>query len=609
MNIRSKKTFIFAAVIASALFIGVNILNNNYLSDIRFDLTDNNLYTLSQGTKNIVDSLDKNVKLKVFYSREKMNGVPYMKSYAERVIGLLRQYKNTNDGKIDLQFIDPEPFSVDEDNAVKSGIQPIPINDSGDKLYFGLVASTGDKNSETIGFFNPEREPFLEYDITRIIYKLSHPEQPVVGIISTVPERGNQLQGLLGGYNEDWVIFSQLKNQFEVQKLETDIKKIPDDIDLLMIVHPHDLADDTLYAIDQFVLSGRHALVFVDPYLEVPNSSNITSNLPSLFDSWGIKFHTDKVVADQANSLSVNYRDQDSGIRTVTKLNWLMLQSDYLNPDDIITKGLGQLRVASAGYFTKSSNNDMDVTPLVTTSKNSVAIDTHLTHSPFSVLDNYISSDKSKKQSYVIAERINGIAASAFPDRTNEGHISRSKQPINVIVFGDVDMMRDMFWVRKQNVLNYSYLIPTADNGTFVANALENLSGSNDLISLRSRSTVDRPFEVVKKLRAEAEEKYLNEEKRLEKKLKDTERKLNKIQNTEAGEGSMMLNDEQQKEVDKFRDEMVKTRKQLREVKHDLNKDISHLGAIIKFINIGLLPVIIIGLAFIIPGVLGVKRS
>lgn len=610
MRITGKKGFISTIIAAIAIFIAVNIANNLFLGGLRFDLTENDLYTLSEGTRNIISSLDDPVSIKVFYSRDEMNGIPYLKSYASRVVGLLRQYEKIGRGKIELEFINPEPFTEKEDNAVKAGMQPVPIDTAGGKLYFGMVASDNSDNTREIPFFNPDREPFLEYDITRMIYDLSHPEKPVLGLLSTVPEKPSNMPSFLGGNNEQWVIFSQLEKQFVVEKLPKETEKIPDNIDLLLIVHPHDIPGDTLYAIDQFVLSGGHALVFTDPYLEVSQISSKSSDLPSLFDKWGIIFHSSEVVADQENALRVNYRDQGSGIRAVTKLNWLMLQNEYLDSGDIVTRGLGQLRVASSGHFTKKEDAmKLEWEPLVRTSSSSVSIDPSLTHSPFSVLDNYISSDKSKKQEFILAGRVTGMAQTAFPERKDEDHVSSSEEPINVIVFGDVDMLRDMFWVRKQNFLNRSFLVQTADNGAFVTNALENLSGSNDLISLRSRSLVERPFEVVKKLRLEAEKEYLQEERRLQSKLDEMEKKLNQLQNSESENGTVLITEEQQEEIDKFKDEMVKTRKQLRDVKHNLQKDIEQLGAIIKFLNIGLLPVIVIILAFIIPKYLGVRRS
>lgn len=608
MRIKSKKGFIVTIAAAVCLFMVLNVLNHAYLKGIYYDLTENNLYTISGGTKNIINRLEEPVKFDVFFSRKQMNGIPYLKSYASRVISLLKQYENIGNGKIELNFINPGPFTQEEDEALRSGMQPIPVDDSGGKLYFGMVASDRTGNKRKIPFFNPDREPFLEYDITRIIHDLSRPEKPVLGLISTVPEEGARHTVLPDSTEDEWVIFRQLENQFRIQDLGTDPERIPGDIDLLLIVHPHNFSEDTLYAIDQFVLSGGNALVFTDSYLEINGTDSKSSDLSPLFEKWGVEFHSSRVVADQDNALRVNYREGDSGVRSVTKLNWLLLQSSHLE-NDIITADLGQLRVASSGFFTDTDNHNTEFYPLVKTGDNSVAIDPSLTHSPYSVLANYISSDKSVKNEFVIAGRITGKVETAFPEREETGHITTSKEPVNLIVFGDVDMLRDMFWVRKQNLLNTEYLVQTADNSSFVNNALENLSGSNDLISLRSRSKVDRPFEVVNQLRLEAEKKYLQEEKRLQTRLGEIETRLDNLQNSVDTENNLVVNDTRQREIDRYREEIVRTRSQLREVKHNLHKDIERLGAVIKFINIGLLPLLVIILGFFVPGLLGIKRS
>lgn len=607
MVIKGNKQLISAIAGAVAAFVLLNVAADYFLDGIRFDLTGNSMYTLSEGTIKITKSLEKKINMKVFYTRDEMNGIPYLKSYASRVTGLLRQYE-AEGNNIELEFIDPEPFSEQEDKAVSSGIQPVPVDTRGGKLYFGMIISDEEDNSRVIPFFDPEREPFLEYEITSKIYEITNPSKPVVGIISTIG-RQNGGSNMIQGYGEDqWVIFDQLEDQFEILNLGTDINEIPGKTDLLLIVHPYDITESAAYAIEQFIMSGGHAVIFTDPYLEAANAGSKSSGLPEIYKQLGVKFHSDKVIIDEENALTVNYGGTDRSVREMTKLNWIMLQGENFNDTDIVTSGLGQLRFASAGYFTKIENDSTEWKPLVSSGRGAVSVDPSLTHSPVSILQNYISSDKSEKDEFVIAARIHGILKSSFSGKEGDGHPERSMAPANVIVVGDVDMLRDMFWVRKQSFLNREYLIQTADNATFLNNSLDNLSGSDELISLRSRSRVERPFEVVNKLRLEAEKKYLNKEKRLRTKLEELNTRLNEF-GDRGKEDNPLVSGDLVKKREKFREEMVNTRKQLRDVKHKLYKDIDRLGTILKFANIVLLPVIVLVLAFFVPRVMGIKKS
>ncbi len=614
MKANKKKTFILI-VVAFLLFFVINLVAGNILAGLRIDLTENNIFTLSPGTKNIVSKLNEKIKFKVFYSRDEMNAVPYLKSFSTRVIGLLKQYESLSNGKIDIEFIDPEPFSEEEDQAVKLGIQPVPLNDSGDKLYFGMVITSGKEEEKTkvIPFFNPEKESSLEYEITRMIYELSNPEKPVIGLLNWLPTERVSLPIFLRG-DEDWVVFSRIKEDFNVKVLNKDIDKIPDDVKVLFIVHPINPSENLLYAIDQFILSGGHALIMLDPYLELNSIDSKNSNLSKLLKAWGVDFVSDKVVLDPENALRVNYRDENFGIRSVTKLNWLALGKEFMNTSDVVTSELGQIRVASTGHFKilkdlKEKKDSLSWDPLIFTSKMSTLIDPSLTHSPFSILENYVSSEKSSKTSFTIAGRLSGTVETAFPQKKGEKHLQKSTNPTNIILIGDVDMLRDIFWVTKQNFLNRRLLIQTADNASLIANALDNLSGSNDLISIRSKNVAERPFEVVRRLRLEAEKKYLKEEKELLQKLRETEEKIAKLERAKDGEKSVVITKEQQKELEKFKEELINTRKRLREVKHNLQKDIEQLGSIIKFFNVILPPLIVIILGFLIPKYLGIKRS
>ena len=587
-----------------AVFIGINVIMNVGLSGARFDLTSNNIYTLSDGTRNILNNLEEPIRIRFFYTDETATGIPFIQSYAERVKGLLKQYANISGGQVELEFINPEPFSKQEDQAVAFGIQAVPLSDLGSKLYFGLVANNSTDDLKTMSFIDPEREAFLEYDLTRMIYDLANPKKPVVGLLSWIdmdaPSYG------LGGGGDDWIVMDQIKEQFEVRALEKDLTSIPEDVDTLMVIHPAEISEDTQYAIDQFVLKGGKALVFVDTHSELPGSQQKSSNLETLFKSWGVALEENQIVIDRANAMRMRAAGADSRLRMIDKPNWLALGKQYLNGDDIVTAELSQLRYISGGHLTATEQEGITFTPLLQTSEASMEVSSHQLFDTEGLIRGFLPSN----QQFTLAGRIRGKAKTAFPNKTAENHIVESDEPINVIVVADTDMLRDQFWIQKQGFFGRTLVMQVADNGAFVANALENLSGSSDLIGLRSRSNVERPFTVVQELRRDAEARFLQEEKRLQLKLRETERKLSELQQgKQEGEGNVLLSTAQEQELDNFRQEMINTRQQLREVQHSLHQGIERLGGVFKFIHIGLIPVLIVILGLYVPRHLGIRRS
>ncbi len=613
-------TIILAAL---ALFFVVNIFSNLAFRSLRFDLTENNLFTLSEGTKNILSGLDEPIDLTLYVSKKLATTLPGISSYTLRVEELLEEFERRSNGKIDLTVIDPEPFSEEEDRAVAAGLQAVPVNDGASTFYFGLVGTNSTDKEEIIPFFSPEREEFLEYDLAKLIYTLATPKQPIVGVMSSLSQMfGAHANPFQGGRAPAWVVMEQIEQLFEVRRLDTDVSEIPEDIDVLMLVHPKKLPDKTLYAIDQFVLRGGRALVFVDPYAEVdqpPGASPITaapgakrSDLAKLFDKWGIRL-TQKVVGDLASARKVQI-NQSGRPMIVDYPVWIEIDPALYDSNEIITANLGQLAFATAGHIETVGEHKDNVKPIVRSSADSMLVDT----SKLGFLANPqdILRDFRPEGAYTLAARISGIVESAFPDGppeaddetgdTEDGgenqepsesetpaHLAKSKEPVNVIVVADVDMLHDQFWVQVQNFLGSRLAIPTAANGTFVANALDNLTGSNDLISVRNRGSFSRPFIKVRQLQLEAEQKFLAKEQELRNKLRETERKLRDLQSQKGDSNALVLSPEQRAEIERFRAQRVKIRKELRNVQHELKKNIDSLESWIKVINIIIVPLLV----------------
>jgi ABC-type uncharacterized transport system involved in gliding motility auxiliary subunit len=631
MNI---KTFTTGSVlIAIVLLLSINIFSNNALTSARVDLTDNNLFTLSDGTRNILKGLDEPVTIRLFLSQKLATRLPGITSYATRVKELLQEYKRAADGNINLSIIDPEPFSDKEDEAVSYGLRGAQV-DSENTFYFGLVATGPTDEEEIIPFFSPNREEFIEYDITKVIQQVANPKKKVVGLISTLSIDGSPAphmpgMGMMPRPTETWTVVAQMRQFFDVKSLDVDIDKVPDDIDVLMVVHPKDLGDATLYAIDQYVMNGGRLLAFVDPHAETdslssqqtgrPGKSFGTSNLNKLFLPWGVSTPEDKVVGDiqLAQKVAFNMAQRNAAIDYPV---WMKLPKEQLNDQDIITSELGVVNFASPGNITITETEGVTVTPLINTTDKATQIDTarlSLMADPQDLLRNY----KPSGESYVLAARITGKAKSAFADgapKTEKAaekdesvkfteHLTEAKGEINVIVIADTDVLEDRFWVRFQDMMGTRIAMPIAANGSLVINALDNLMGSNDLISVRNRGHFSRPFTKVDEIRQEAELKFREKEQQLMNRLRETERKLVELQRGKDQDKAMILSNEQKVELEKFRQQRVQIRKELRNVRHQLQQDIDSLEGWTKFINIGFIP-ILIGILGIFISVMKLRR-
>ncbi|WP_454063807.1 Gldg family protein [Candidatus Nitrospira salsa] len=612
-------------VIAAVLFGAANMMSNAALSSARFDLTEHQLYTLSEGTKNIMRGLDEPITLRLYLSKKLATGLPGIKSYANRVEEMLEEFEQVADGGIHLQVIDPEPFSEEEDRAVAEGLQGIPLEGGTKQFYFGMVGSSSTDVQEVIPFFQPEREEFLEYDLAKLVYTLDNPKKQVVGLMSGLPMEGappNPMMPQQGG-GDPWLVLDHIRQLVEVKTIENNAVDIPEDVSVLMIVHPKNLRDDTLYAIDQYVLNGGRALVFVDPHSEAdrgvatPNNpfggtGPKNSDLDKLFEAWGVELVKGKVVGDLPLAKKVQIQQQ-SRMQVVDYPVWIGLEQRHMSTDDIVTAQIPNLNLASAGILKKKEGRETELIPLMQSDEAAMQIEaSRLAMMPdvAGLLNSYTPGG----EKLIIGARLRGNVKTAFPDgkpksqkedsesekdgvqsesTTSKEHVAESKEPINVIVIADTDLLQDRFWVQVQNFFGQRIGIPNAGNGSFVTNAIDNLSGSNDLISVRSRSGFSRPFTLVKAIQQEAEQKFRQKEQALQNRMKTTEQKIQDMQSQKQEGNALILSPEQQEEIAKFRQELVQVRKELRGVQHELVKNIDGLEGWVKFLNIGFVPLLI----------------
>lgn len=630
-------------VLAVLLVLGVLVLKQ--LPPWRLDFSEDKLFTLSEGTRSILKNLQQDVQLDLYFSEQATLELPQLRDYATRVRELLHEYELVSGGKVKLNVIDPEPFSEAEDSATEAGLQGVSSHAGSDSIFFGLVgsANVGDAASsdedtvttqEVISFFNPDRESFLEYDLSQLVYRVANTNPTVVGVITSAPvfdgmDFSSQRR------TESWLIISQLQQLAEVRELDQDSDVIDADVNILLIIHPQDLPDKTLYAVDQFILGGGKAVIAVDPHAELIAASQgmmgmmapSSSNLEKLFSAWGVQYDDTQVVADAEWALRLPSGDR--GIQ-LPHLGIIGVGESSLNHDDIATAELETVNFATSGFFRLSDSATVEMMPLISSSDKAMP----MASSKFIQLQNHgelLRDFVPTGEIYPLVARVRGEVPSAFPegppsvaDKTNvsaeensdvtenatnatnatdtgaatkniiPSHLNKSDGNINVVLFADTDVLTDRLWVQVSNFFGQRVAAPWANNGDLFSNVVESLAGSSELINVRSRGTFARPFTVIQDLELAAAERFQTQEQVLVDKLDELEQRIQQLSQDQNGAAVIQLNPEQAEEIRKFEQEKLGIRKELRQVQHQLNQDIEALQTRLMFYNILLIPGLIV---------------
>lgn len=580
------------------IFILLLIVSQFIFKGARVDLTEQNIYSLSQGSQNILASLEQEVEVTLFFSDKASQDLTSLRSYAHRVQELLEEYVILANGKLKLHVVDPEPFSEAEDQAAQAGLRAVPIA-TGDDIYFGIRASNQSGKESVISFLQPDKESFLEYEVTEMIYRLSQKTVPVIGLLSELDMRGG-FDMQRGGTLPPWTIYEQLDQLYDVRWVSEQLDEIDADLDLLILVQPSSLAESSLYLLDQYVMKGGKLLIFIDPKAETKQSTpdmaenaNVGLNpLSRLFDSWGVQYGADQVVVDSRYGLTVSVGE---GRPPVRHLGLLGVQVNGLNPKEVATAELEIINFASSGYLINKEQEGIQFDPLVWSSDASQLVNINqynVTTDPTQLMVDFIPTG----ESYPLAARLSGTAKSAFTEKPEDSDYEKDHQAttdnVNVIVVADTDVLSDRLWVQVQNFFGQRVAQPWADNGAFIHNLTEQYLGSSDLINIRSRGRFARPFEVVQDLQQQAEKAYLENERMLQEQLQATEQRLAELEQQRDKE-TLSLSPEQEAALLNFQQEKLNIRKALRDVQHALNKDIEHLGTWLKVINIVIAPLLL----------------
>ncbi len=604
------------STLALLLLVGVAavMVSNVLLRGIRVDLTENELYTLAPGTRSLLEGIEEPINLYLFFSDQETQNLPALRSYEARVRETLEEVAaHAPVRRLVLHVLDPLPFSEEEDRASQYGLQAANIGPAGESVYFGLAGSNSVGTTDVIPFFQPDpaKEAFLEYDLARLVYNLAHPDKVVVGLLSAAPMNGG-FDPATQQPSQPWVIAEQARQLFEIRALQPSTLRIEDDVDVLWIVHPAELSDQTLYAVDQFVLRGGRALIFVDPAAEILSaaagptdfSASPGSTLEPLFTAWGVKFVPNEVVADNRYALSIR-----GGQRPIRHIGLIGVDMAAMNQEDVISSGLGTVNLGLAGHFTLADGATAKLTPLISSSDEAAILTAdrfQFLPDPAELLNGFTPTGTT----YVLAARLEGPIKTAFPDGPpaapdREAPVDAelaaqhrtAADSANIVLVGDVDMLSDRLWVQVQSFLGQRLATAFANNGDFVINALDNLTGSADLIGLRSRATFTRPFIRVEELRRAADASFRATEQTLQAELAETERKLGELQSARDDASSLLMSPAQQDEIQRFLDQQLRIRQELRTVRRNLDRDIDKLGTTLKVLNIIVVPVLLTLLA------------
>lgn len=622
---RSKLLTGSSLIFATALMVAANVGANIAFKNVRLDLTQGQLYTLSDGTKNILSQIPDTVRLRLYYSARAAAELPAIQTHGQRVQDMLQDFARRSNGKIQLEIIDPEPFSDEEDRAVMAGLSAAPMPNGGQGFYFGLTGSNLVGDQETIPFFTPDRALFLEYDLAKFIHTLSQPKRSDVAVLSSLPldfGPGGPMAAVRG-QSQPYAAMQMLRQNYNVRTLDGTIRHIDPDIGVAVLAHPRDLTDQALYAVDQFVMRGGRLIVLLDPWSEtgamMPNPMTGAPTgqgapqpeLVAMLKRWGIEIASEQFVADLGLAQRVN-TGRGGAQAVVNYLPWLAVTPAQMDKTDVISAPIENLNLASAGHVRLADGANLTLTPLVQSTTQAMlkpVADLQGQPDPEGLLEKFQPTG----ERYVLAARIEGTLKTAFPDgapkntvAVNPGnaqnpmgdmpHRAETEGKANILIVADVDFLDDRFWVQSEDLFGQRMLVPIAGNGDLLFNAVDSYAGSTDLISLRGRGLASRPLERFEEMRRNAAQAFLQQEKALEDKLRQTEQQLAEFQRANRAGQGLALTPEEQQAIDNFRAERNRIRRELRDVQRALNRDIENLQTNIRLINIAALPIAVAGI-------------
>ncbi len=605
---RTTISIVLAGVLLLLLFFGIN-LAASALPAMRVDATQGHIYTLTDASRRIARSADEPIHLTLFYSERLARGRGQIAIFGQRIREMLEEYQRASNSKIILTVVDPEPFSDEEDAATTAGIEGIAIGDAGERFYLGLVGTNATSGRELIPFFDMERERFLEHDISRMIVTLAQPKKRVVALVTSLPMEGSfeldprtQQPRQTRGYR----VLEELQDQFEIRSLGQDFEDVPADVGAVWLIHPTGLTDGAQRALNTYLMNGGHMLVMVDPNCETDPAAARTrqaggvpkvASQTDLLEKWGVVMKPGVIAADKTFATRIAMGAPDAP--PLSYVAWPTFESDAFNKQDAVTGVLTRVTMATPGILAlKDGVAGLTIEPLVETSTDSMAMGVDALVSPPDP-GALLGIFKSGGQKLTVAARVSGAFTSAFSDAAPpaQGQEARPVPPATardgatMIVIADADMAADGLWMQEQRMGSLPIIRKLADNADLIANAVDSLTGSSDLIQVRARREVTRPFTLVEQMRKRADERYLAEQQLLETKLQQSEDRITQLQGSQKDQ--LVLTPEVQKELDQVREEALNTRRELRQVRLNLRQDVERLGVQLQLINSAVMPILV----------------
>ncbi len=619
------------------LFVGLVLVN--YLASsipARADLTAESIYSLSPGTQSMLGKIEEPLTLDLYFSKN-ATGLPIAyKNYATRVEEMLRQYARAARGKITLNLINPRPDTPEEERATAAGLTPQVAQTGGEQFFFGLVATQADQE-KNIPAFTPQREQFLEYDLSKLIYSVQQFDKPKLGLLTSLPLQGTspqEMQMMMMMRRQpqpSQFIVDEWRESFDIVTIEPTATALPENLAVLVVAHPQNLPPKLQFAIDQFLLAGKPVLLAVDPSSQYfkrqsnpqqmmmgGGAENVSSDLHALLDAYGIAYNPQKVVGDLVNATQVQ-----TGNGVARYPVWLSLRKADFNATALPTAQLNSTLFVESGSLAPKAGSSLTFTPLIQTSDQAGELDTAALQ--FAQPDD-IAKQLTPSGRKTIAAVITGKFTSAFPngapkdepkpDETKDAakpdsdsdsqlsvlgsQLKESKSTSTLFVIADTDWLFDDFSLRKFNFFGQTAAEPFNDNLALAANAVEYLGGSQDLISIRGKGTSLRPFEVVRQMEVDAQKKYQEKLTELEAQLQSVQTKLTELQGQKSEGNRLVASPEIAKAIEDFQKQSASLRAQRREIRRALREDIDALGNRLLIVNLLAAPLLVcaVGLWF-----------
>lgn len=645
---RTMRAILGTIFVLVIIFSGISICQN-IGKPLKIDITDQQLYTLSDGTKSILGKLNQPIKAKLYFAKTaSLKGpdqIRFFSNYYEFVKALLEEYVAASKGMIELEIIDPRPFSDEEEQAIRYGLQRLPMSEE-ENFFFGLVVQTQFGVEKSIPFFSPDRQNFVEYDISYLIDTAVTRQKTKVGVMSSLPVMGDDVTGYMAEMmrrqgqqpRPSWTIVEQLRRKYEVETISTDVNDI-NNVDILLVIHPKNLPEKTLFAIDQFILEGGPTIICVDPHcfsdrppqmqMQMQMQHDHSSELNALMRTWGLEMPANTFAGDRNLATMAQIRANQRPDRIIGYLT-LTPEGDCFAEDNVISADLNNVRFLFSGVLKEiadaneadSEKSNVELTPLITTTSRGNSFSPSNAYElkfldPPALMKNFVDGSAPVAMSYLVTGRLkssfpNGIkveSESPDPNDPNEtitttqqvAGLTEAREDCAVIVFSDVDFMSDSIAYQT----SFFGKMVVGDNSSMLLNAIDDLGGSSDLISIRSRGNFKRPFEVVKEIELEAEAETAEEVEKINAQIAGFQSELQKIVGSAQEGQEEIIGDSITKKKQELESKIYQAQRQLRQVRMNRRERIEQLGNRLRQMNMLGAPTVILIIAI----VLGIRRS